>query len=718
MGLYLLNGTFVRLFPMSAQVDSLCQRVLGARNTATGRIMVHYKRPYISTMLFPAVLVLPVISVAAEEAQPADNRETIVVTGRGLEETPSEPAYDTVTIERKRIMSSASGRVEDVLSTVAGFQQFRRSDSRSSNPSAQGVTLRSLGGNASTRAMVMLDGVPMVDPFFGYVPLPALAPDRLQRITVTRGGGSGPFGAGALAGAIELESADAATLGLVSGSAAVNQRGESELTGNIAPQLGSGFAVLSGRWDRGEGFYTTPQDERVPATARARYDSWSVGGRVVMPLSGDVELQARAMAFDDHRTLRFKGADSTSSGQDASLRIVGRGDWQFDVLGFAQWRDFSNIVVSSTRFVPVLDQRKTPSRGIGGKIEIRPPVGPDHVLRIGADYRRVSGTMYEDAYNAMTGAVTARRHAGGRNSDIGLFVEDAWTLGPVVLTGGLRADRTTISGGHFVERNPAGTVVVSNDFDSRSDWTVTWRAGGVYHASSALALRAAAYSGIRLPTLNELYRPFTVFPITTKANAGLRNEKLVGYEIGIDATPAEGVTLSFTAFDNKVKHAITNVSDPVVPNLRQRQNLPAIKARGVELGAAVVRGPFRFDGSLAWTDAEMVGRGASADLDGKRPAQSPRWAMNGTITYTPAPGWTLAATLRHIGKQYESDLETDVLPAATTVDAFAEMPLVRGFSAFVRGENLLDETVVTRNADGSVDLGTPRTLWIGVRLAH
>ena len=38
-----------------------------------------------------------------------------------------------------------------------------------------------------------------------------------------------------------------------------------------------------------------------------------------------------------------------------------------------------------------------------------------------------------------------------------------------------------------------------------------------------LDLRAAAYTGLRLPTLNELYRPFVVFPVTTRANAALAN---------------------------------------------------------------------------------------------------------------------------------------------------------------------------------------------------
>ena len=253
--------------------------------------------------------------------------QAIVVTGGGLDATPATPAYDVHEIGRERIVAAPSGRLEDVLASVAGFQQFRRSDSRSANPSAQGVTLRALGGNATSRALVLLDGVPMADPMFGYIPFAAIAPERLARVRITRGGGSGGFGAGAVAGVIELESADAATLGLLSGAALVNDRGETELSGTLAPRLGEGFAVASARWDRGQGFWTTPPGQRAPASARARYDSWSASLRAVAPLADDVEVQARVMAFEDRRTLRFTGADSASSGQDASLRMVGRGDW-------------------------------------------------------------------------------------------------------------------------------------------------------------------------------------------------------------------------------------------------------------------------------------------------------------------------------------------------------------------------------------------------------
>ncbi len=600
------------------------------------------------------------------------------------------------------------------MSAVAGFQQFRRSDSRSSNPSAQGVTLRALGGNATSRALVLLDGVPMADPMFGYIPLPAIAPERLGSVRVTRGGGAGAFGAGAVSGTIELTSADANAMGLLSGQALVNDRGETELSGTLSPRLGEGFVQASARWDRGQGFWTTPQGQRVPASARARFDSWSAAGRVVQPLGSDLELQARVLAYEDWRTLRFAGADTSSRGQDASLRLVGSGPWQIEALAYGQWRNFSNVVISSTSFRKTLDQRNTPSTGWGGKFELRPPLGGGHVLRLGADWRIASGHLEEDGYNANTGAITFRRSAGGRNSDAGLFVEDDWSLGALVLTAGFRADRWTIRNGFLREVNSLGAVTKDSRFPNRAGWDTSLRGGAVWQADSGLALRAAAYSGLRLPTLNELYRPFVVFPVTTNANAALANEELLGFEGGVDFAPSDTIKISITGFDNKVKRAVANVT--IAPNLRERRNVDAVHARGVELSAAWRLRAFGFDGSLALSDAEVEASGISAALDGKRPAQTPRFTASATLSWNPRPGWRLAATVRHFSGQFEDDLETDILPAATTLDAFAEMPLTGPLSLVLRAENLTDAQVITRNQAGSLDLGAPRTLWAGIKV--
>lgn len=671
--------------------------------------------------LLACVLLLPLAAPLAaqddgegvgEEKLPEDTPEEIIVTGRGLDAALSTGIYATTTLERETIIASPSGRIEDVLRNVAGFQQFRRSDSRSSNPSAQGVTLRALGGNATSRALVLLDGVPIADPFFGYIPLSAIAPETLGTIRVTRGGGSGPFGAGALAGTIELESAEPGEAFL--GSSAINSRAETEASGVLTQRLGRGFAVASGRWDRGLGFYTTPDSQRVPATARAAFDSWNAALRTAAPLTDTVEVQARVAVFRDARTLRFRGADSTSAGEEASIRFVGRGAWQFDALAYVQSRDFSNIVISSTRFTPTLDQRRTPSTGIGGKFELRPPILEGHDIRIGADYRRADGELQEEALNAVTGRITERRRAGGATANLGIFLEDDWQIGPLTVNGGLRADRSSITGGFYrAVSATTGAVVGEVNAADRADWSLSWRAGAQVYATRRLDLRAAAYTGLRLPTLNELYRPFVVFPVTTEANADLGNERLRGFEIGLDWQPVNAVVLSLTAFDNKVKNAIANVT--IGPNLRRRANLPAIDARGIEANVAAKFGQVSLDGALAWTDAEVQGSGLSADLDGKRPAQTPELAATLTLGWEPAPGWRIAGTLRHVSSQFEDDRQTDRLAPATTIDAFLAAPLAGRLSLVLRGENLGGETIVTRNQGGSIDLGVPRTVWLGLR---
>ena len=662
---------------------------------------------------------LPLLLPSAALAQPGvpdDSQARIVITGAGLPLPPGTPAYGSVQIERDRLLNSASGRIESILTDVAGFQQFRRSDSRSANPSAQGASLRALGGNASSRTLVLLDGVPMADPFFGYIPFSALVPERLSAVRVTRGGGVGAFGAGAVAGTIELASATRDQLPTLAASALYGSREATELSASVTPSLGAGFLSLSGHWDRGDGFQTTPRDQRVAATVPAAYDGWSANLRAVVPVGGTDELQFRTTLFHDERTLRFRGADSLSEGQDASIRYVSHGRWQVDALAYVQARNFANIVISSNPpFRKTLDQRSTPSTGIGGKIELRPPVGGGHLLRVGMDSRFAAGDMFEDAYSAATGLVTARRHAGGRQRTIGMFAEDDWTLGNLVLTGGVRADHWTISNGFF---RVAGSPANSRDFKDRSGWEVSARAGALLHLNDQVALRGAAYTGFRLPTLNELYRPFVVFPVTTEANPALSPEQLKGVEAGIDLMPVRSVTLSATAFYNRLDDAIANVT--MGTNLRRRDNVDAIIAKGVELTASARHGAMSLYASYAYSHSAVR---APGDLfDGLSPAQTPRHSASATFAWQRQQGPGLSATLRYVSAQYEDDLHVDRLPGFLTIDAVARLPLGHGLQLVARGENLFDEDVLTRRVSSSTavseDMGAPRTLWIGLTLSR
>jgi iron complex outermembrane receptor protein len=257
-----------------------------------------------------------------------------------------------------------------------------------------------------------------------------------------------------------------------------------------------------------------------------------------------------------------------------------------------------------------------------------------------------------------------------------------------------------------------GVPTISDSFADRSDWRLSGRAGAVWRLSGALSLRGAAYSNFRLPTLNELYRPFVVFPVTTQANAALAPETLKGLEVGAEFAPLSTMRLSATLFDNRLEDAIANVT--IAPNLRQRRNVEAIAARGLELAGALSLGRVDLSGSWAWTRSRVRAPGTA--LDGLRPAQTPSHMISATLGWRWAEESLVSATLRHVGAQYEDDLETDLLPAATTVDLSARAQVAPGVALVARAENLFDETVVTRNAGGSIDLGTPRILWLGLRL--
>jgi len=663
----------------------------------------------------------------------AQTPETIVVTGRSLPAPAGAAAYGSVVLDRERLTGGASGRLEEALRDVAGFQQFRRTDSRAANPTSQGATLRGLGGNASSRALVLLDGVPVADPFAGYIPWSALDPERLAAARVTRGGGAGPFGAGAVGGTIELFGAGPAELPAASLAAAAGSRGSLELDALASSRLGSGFGWLSGGFARGDGYLLVPGRQRGPVDLPARYRQWSLAVGGVAPAGDATELQARALLFDDRRRRGLPGSDSSTEGADASLRVVGRGTLPFEALAYVQSRRFASGFASAnaarTAATPTLDQYNTPATGLGTKLELRPDLGGGHELQLGVDARAAAGETRE-RFRFQNGAFTRLREAGGRTRLAGVYAEHGWNPTPALaLTAGARLDRWWIEDGRLVERDLGGIATLAERPGDRAGWEPTARAGAVAALSPALDLRAAAYLGWRLPTLNELHRPFRVGTDATAANPDLDPERLRGVEVGLDFEPLSVARAGVTLFWNELADAIGNVTVARGPGsfpgagfvaaggaYRQRQNLAAVRSRGIELWGRLAYGDWRIDAAYALTDARVRADGAAAPLDGRRPAQTPRHQASATIARAPARGPGASLTARYVGRQFEDDLETRRLDAAFTLDAVATLPLMRSFALRLRAENLLDAEVEAGIGDtGIVDRGTPRTLWLGLR---
>jgi outer membrane receptor protein involved in Fe transport len=653
----------------------------------------------------------------------------IVVTGRGLAPAAGEEVFDTVVIDRERLTGSASGRLEEVLRDVPGFQLFRRSDSRSANPTSQGATLRALGGNASSRVLLVLDGVPQTDPFGGWVSWPAYHPERLGEARVTRGGGSGAQGPGALAGTIELASATPAELRGPQGRVAYGSRDGMDAFAGLGLKLGAGFVAVSGAWARGDGFVPIVSEQRGPADRPSPYEQKSLALRGVAPLPGGTELQASGLVFSDERERGTAFSEIRTRGADASLRLVGR---HWSALGYVQTRDFYNSFASvnpgRTAATRTSEQFSVPATGLGARLEARPRVASNVRLRLGGDWRRTEGETRE-LFAFVAGAGTRGRVAGGRSQTLGGFAEAAWTSDPITVTAGGRIDRWTISNGRLHERVLAtGAVLTDTAFRDRSGLEPTGRAGVAWRASGALTLRSAAYLGWRLPTLNELYRPFRVGTDATAANAELAPERLRGVEGGVEWRPALRARIGLTAFSNRLEGAIANVTLGRGPgnfpgvgfvaaggDYRRRGNLDSIEARGIELEGRYALGAWTVAGGWSWVDAEVESSGPALALDGLRPAQTPRHSLSSTLAWKRG-GAGASLTARYGSAQYEDDLNRQSLPGTFTLDALGRLPIGRRLAIEARAENNANARILAGiSGDGIEERATPRTFWIGLR---
>src|SRR5207302_6656076 len=166
----------------------------------------------------------------------------------------------------------------------------------------------------------------------------------------------------------------------------------------------------------------------------------------------------------------------------------------------------------------------------------------------------------QELFNYVAGDPTRRRFAGGETLTSGAFAEASAEVGGVTLSGGARADHWQVSGGHLLEKVIATGAVLRDETEPRRrGWLPTARCGVLVPLGGGLSLRSAAYLGWRMPTLNELFRPFRAGADATAANPNLDPERLAGAEAGIEFAHGPW-RLSATGFVNRLSNAIANVT--------------------------------------------------------------------------------------------------------------------------------------------------------------
>lgn len=661
----------------------------------------------------------------------------IVVTAARLPPAAADAAFSVVRIDETVL--SRSSRLDEALRSVPAVSLFRRNSSAAANPTTQGISLRAIAPSGAGRTLVLLDGVPLNDPFGGWVIWSQATPESLESLDVIRGAGSGPYGAGALTGTITLR--ERAKGGALDVSA--SERGGVRAAGSASTRLGPLAVTLSGLREVSDGYVPVRGPSAGAADTPLDLDSRSAALRVDTAL-GQANLSVRAATWEEDRGSGLAGTRANASGHSLSATAAqtptadGYG-WRLQA-----WRIDSNLANSSASVsadrsttTPANDQFKTPATGWGVNAALRRRMadfaGGRLEWELGADARFNDGETNELFSNPTGAGFTRIRRAGGETAVAGAYVDASWSAAEWLVAGGLRLDRWENTGGFRQENTLATGAILLNESDpDRSGEVVSARLAVRRDLGGGYAARAAAYSGFRPATLNELHRPFRVGNDITEANAALTPETLKGVETGL-AFDRDGIRWGTSVFWNQIEDAIVNVTIGAGPAtfpragfvpaggvLRQRQNAGTIDAWGVELtGALDLSSAVSLNAAASWTDAEIDGGSSAAQLTGLRPAQAPEWSATAGLDWRATDRLTLALAARYESSRFDDDLNSRVLDAAVTLDARAEWAFTPNATLWTAADNLFDEDVeVSETGTGVAGYGPLRTLSVGLRLSY
>ena len=664
--------------------------------------------------------------VAAQPQPEVPRLAPVVVTPSRIEERVSETPASVTVIPGEAVRNAPQHTVDDILRQVPSFSLFRRSSSLATHPTAQGVSLRGIGPSGASRALVLQDGVPVNDPFGGWVQWGRFPLLGIQQIEVLRGGGSALWGSGALGGVIH-----------------VIPRRPTERSFTFEGSYGSfdttrfdllATEVLGPLSVSVEGAkFDTHGYDIVKASRRGRIDEPAdshngVGtGRMELALSPDLTLFATGGYFGEQRgngtPLQVNDTELGHLFTGGRLRTSDDSVWQLTVWaqreGFHS--TFSTQAADRNSETLALTQR-SPSTTAGGVLQWNRAFGGHGVLA-GIDTHWVGGETDENVF--VNGRFSRSRVAGGEQVFVGGFVQDAWKVTRwLELTGALRLDWWQAYQGERIEDStPAGTPG-RQDFRAVDYVIPSPKLAALVHATPWLDLFASVYQGFRVPTLNEQYRPFRVRNDVTVANQSLKPERLTGGEAGVSGR--WGIfDARVTWFWNEVQDQIVNVTlgtnlpdCPAGTTCRQRRNVDLTRIRGFESEFEVRPFPrWRLTAGHVYLDAHVVDASSPA-LRGNRLAQVPDHVVTFGVHWED-PAWFLASLfVRRVGRQFEDDLNTLPMGAYTTVDVRIARQVARWAQVYFAVENLLDETfTVARTTEGVVSIGSPRFFHGGVRLA-
>ena len=649
-------------------------------------------------------------SAARVVLQPAPLVDAVTVTAsRGGERLAT--AAGTTVVTSAELLNAAAGALDDALRNTPGFSLFRRSSSRVSNPTTQGVTLRGVSGSGASRTMVLADGLPLNDAFGSWVYWNKVPLAAIERVEVVRGATGDLYGADALGGVVQvLTFAPGRTRLRATVDGGSHDTARLSAFGGV--QRAGWYGEGSGEWLRTDGVVTIAPETAgiVDVPADSDYATGFLGGGYnpgLWHLSGRVSLYSETRG--NGTPLQVNDTEWTQVSGEAG-GAAGGGAWLVRAAGGTQEYFQTFTAVAANRATERLTTEQTTPSSFANVSGQWTGSWSHYSVLVGLEGKHTTSEIEEFRYS-ITNVRSGPFFAGGSESAGAAFGRvSVMPVDSLTVVAGVRVDAWESQ--PDVASLPAhASVFVSPRVSAQ------YRVTGADTAARSIALHSSVYRAARTPTLNELHRGFRVGNVVTNPNPTLDPEQLTGVDGGV-LVSGNRLSWRVTGFWNRLSDAITNVTLTTTPALitRERQNTDTVRAAGLEIEADVR--PHRYwaiGGVVGFTRSNFTDAPAQPALEGNRVPQVPSFQAGAMLTYTNPHLFTAAAQMRVFGDQFDDDLNEFQLDGFGVLDLSASREIVRGLQAFVAVENVFDaEYDVGRTPVRTI--GWPRTTRVGARL--
>jgi len=627
----------------------------------------------------------------------------------------------------------------------------------------QSVVLRGVGSDGAG-ALVLLDGIPLNDPFGSWVEWSAAPREGLDRVEIVPGGGATAWGNGSLGGVVQLFTLPANGK-LVDEPGMPNDGGppDPNLTKQVVHQV-SQVSTSIGQYGTRNAEFSSAQPTNVgvvqvlgrvfstggfPTLAAGQRgvidrDGW---GRQSMfetrwhqPLGNNLELLATLRGNHESHGKGTPDQLTCSEGKQASVAFASAPPVSFAWNGTAYARHrsytdtFTTVDAARSTETPLIDKSEAPATAFGASwtgLWWDRGQGQGRTVT-GADFNFVRGEVRESLALA-NGVFSRDLVAGGEQGIWGLFASRDQPLSSTVrATASARLDLWREADGHRrLNGHGSGASLSNEHYATDSGAELSPSMGIIWRPTENWRLRANAQESFRRPTLGERYETYGQNFIITEPNPTLQTEHNLEFEIGAEYHPADTINLEATAFLNELRDTLGKLriergSDEsllvdALPSgyfAQKRVNLDRARVQGLKLAAEwkPVKA-FTFNASVLLNDPTVVRSGIAPQLAGKQMAQVARRTAILNATWQATAKIKFNFRVRYLGRQFVDDENTLRLGAAVVTDLGANYDLTQNVELYLTADNLFDSVIETsRSDDGLVNLGSRRLILVGVRV--